>query len=137
MNKIVCFFLLLSLIPTSGFAEKLTPQILATHFNLRTIRSSFGPGLNTYCGSYPVDFFHKDTMKINKDAVIFDTKEDYFVIKIIGKNQIKVTDQIKPPATYYSDSVYFVKFDKEHGDIRADETYIEIPTPCEPYPLQK
>lgn len=136
MKKLIFFILLLS-IPTSASAEKLTPQILATHFNLRTILSSFGPGMKTYCGSYPVDFFHKDNTRFEKDAVIFETQEDYFVITIIGENKIRVTDQIKPPATYYSTATYDVIFDKEHGDIRANETYTEVPNPCEPYPLQR
>lgn len=137
MRKIVvCLFLLLAQVTVLHAEERLTPQLLATKFNLRTIYSSFGPGMDTYCGSYPIDFFSAGSIQYEKNQVLFETDIDFFILKVVGNDEIKVIDQIKSPGNYYSNTNYKVVFDKKNGDIRAKETFTPVPSPCVPYPKE-
>ena len=133
MKKLIIavYFFLLCVSP--ALAESITPQELVNKFNLRTIYSSLGQGLKSYCGSYPIDFMDISVLEFTEDSVTFDTSEEYFKIKILSPSQIEVTDIIKPPATYHTVKKYQIFYDKEHGDIRASEADIKISDPCEPY----
>lgn len=134
MKKIVlCFFLLLAQVTTTFAEQPLTPELLAKKFNLRTIYSSYGQGLKTFCESYPVDFFPVDSIKYKGNMVIFETKSRYLVLDITGDDEIEVSDQILSPGNYYSNIKYKVFFDKENCDIRAAQTFIPVPNPCVPY----
>lgn len=136
--KKLAFVLFLLLIQTTVLhaEETLTPQLVATKFNLRTIYSSFGQVVSKFCESYPDEFFSDDSITYDDNRVIFENKINYFVLEIIGDDEIEVSDQILPPGNYYSNTKYKVFFDKEHGDIRATQTFIPVPSPCVPYPKE-
>lgn len=133
MRKIAILIVVLVSQTTVLHAEALTPELLAKKFNLRTIYSSYGQGVKTFCESYPVDFFPVDSIKYKGNMVIFETKSRYLVLDITGDDEIEVSDQILSPSNYYSNIKYKVFFDKENCDIRAAQTFIPVPKPCVPY----
>lgn len=138
MKRLVFLFLLFFMQVTAGYAKsQLTPELLATQFNLRTIYSSIGPLLKTYCGSYPVDFFPADSVSYRDNKAIFETDIALFILKVVDENQIKVIDKIKSPGTYYTNKQYDVYFDDKNEEIRAKEAFIPVAKPCEPYPKEK
>ena len=61
-----------------------------------------------------------------------ESGNDVWVIAIVGKNKIKVTNQITK-ATYLTSNDYVVAFNKSTADWRAKETFIDVPAQCVNY----
>lgn len=55
--SILLILILLATYATSALGAKITPELLAQRFNLRTVFSSYAQSLKMYCVNYPVDFF--------------------------------------------------------------------------------
>lgn len=134
MKKIIAVTVVLAsmLLANNGHSEP-TPKQIYQSFNMRTVRSSFGQGLKAFCGTYPKDFFNLSTAKFEKNKLILDAKEDYWLIEIINDHEFIMINKIKS-GTYNSKSKHKYIVDKVTGEIRCNNFYIPESTPCKPYP---
>jgi hypothetical protein len=114
-------------------AKDLSIEDVYPSFNLRSINSSYGQRLKHYCQSYLKDYFPASSItEKTKTKMTLESGNDVWVIAILGKNKIKVTNQITK-ASYLSSSDYELVFNKGSADWRAKETFIDVSAQCVNY----
>ena len=132
MKRILSAMMLLSFCMPSQ-AKDLSIDDVYQSFNLRSINSSYGQRLKHYCQSYLKDYFPASSItEKTKTKMTLESGNDVWVIAIVGKNKINVTNHITK-ATYLSSNDYELLFNKGTADWRAKETFIDVPALCVNY----
>ncbi len=114
-------------------AKDLSIDDVYQSFNLRSINSSYGQRLKHYCQSYLNYYFPASSIiEKTKTTMTLESGNDLWVIAIVGKNKIKLTNQITK-ATYLTSNDYELVFNKGSADWRAKETFIDVSAQCVNY----
>lgn len=114
----------------AGMARDLTVDELVDRFNLRSIRSSYGPRLQFYCESYLREFFTvQQRTRTAAGQIELDNGDDVWTITIVGPHRIGVSNRIRS-GTYDAYAEYEIDFHPATQDWQAQETWIRRPTPC-------
>lgn len=132
MKRILSATMLLSFCMPSQ-AKDLSIDDVYQSFNLRSINSSYGQRLKHDCQSYLKDYFPASSItEKTKTKITLESGNDVWVIAIVGRNKIKVTNQITK-ASYLTSNEYELVFNKGTADWRAMETFIVVPAQCGNY----
>ncbi|MEZ0575887.1 hypothetical protein [Halodesulfovibrio aestuarii] len=136
MNKLLFAFAIVLALCCNAHAAKITPETIYTSFNMRTISSSLGNNLGYYCADYLSEIFSQETVSFNENTLVIDSNKRYLRFVIVEDDTLMLYEKIKG-GSYNAQSIITVSYDKQHRDFRGDETYIDMPSICKPYPLQK
>lgn len=136
MKKIIFAATMTLVLYCNALAAEITPETIYTSFNMRTVSSSLANNLGYYCASYLSEIFSEETVSFDEDTLIIDSAKRYLKFVIVEDDTLMVYEKIKG-GSYNTQSIIPVTYSEQYSDFRADESYIEIPLLCEPYPLQK
>jgi len=114
----------------------ISPRALYERFNMRTIKSSYGPRLNYHCNTFPFEYFSESQAKIEgKNILILDNGGDFWLFKILPGNKVSITNQIIS-GTYLSQIEYELKYDSTSSEWKAKEANLARAPDCVFYNLE-
>ncbi|WP_449287759.1 lysozyme inhibitor LprI family protein [Marinobacter salarius] len=133
--------LLLSLSPFAAqtvFADepkRISPEAFVKKFNMRTVVSSYGQRLKSYCERFPRDYFSTVHYVSDTELALYNGT-DYWRVTFEGDNRVTLFNEITD-ASYESQKSFPVAYVDSLDEWRADEVKIQRVEDCKPFKLDR